>query len=138
MQCWSSWLNRRRERSTWRETTFPLPLPAETRYDISRVTHQNLSQIGGIVMRAMTSHRMQVLAVAGAMLIAGFFLGAAVKKYQVTGNVLEVSDTMIAVDKAGDRWELERNADTKVTGDLKVGAKVTAHYRMVATDVEVK
>jgi hypothetical protein len=81
---------------------------------------------------------MQVLAVAASMFIAGFFLSAAVKKYQVTGPVLEVNDKMIAVDKSGDRWELERNADTKVTGTLKVGAKVTVHYRMVATEVEVK
>ena len=90
-------------------------------------------------MRALlNSQRTQVLAVAAAMLIAGFFLGAATKKYQVTGPVLEVSDTSITVDKDGDKWELERNDQTKVKGDLKKGAKVTVQYRMVATDVEVK
>jgi hypothetical protein len=63
---------------------------------------------------------------------------AAVKTYQVTGPVLEVSDTMIAVQKGKDRWEIARDASTKVTGDLKVGAKVTIEYRMTATSVEVK
>lgn len=60
------------------------------------------------------------------------------KTYQVTGPVLEVSDTMIAVQKGKDRWEIQRDASTKVSGDLKVGAKVTIEYRMTATAVEVK
>jgi hypothetical protein len=63
---------------------------------------------------------------------------AATKTYQVTGPVLEVSDTMIAVQKGKDRWEIARDASTKVTGDLKVGEKVTIEYRMTATSVEVK
>jgi hypothetical protein len=65
-------------------------------------------------------------------------LVAAVKTYQVTGPVLEVSDTMIAVQKGKDRWEIARDASTKVTGDLKVGEKVTIEYRMTATAVDVK
>ncbi len=64
-------------------------------------------------------------------------LAAAVKTYQVTGPILEVSDTMIAVQKGKDRWEVARTPDTKVTGDLKVGSKVTIEYRMTATQVEV-
>jgi hypothetical protein len=63
---------------------------------------------------------------------------AAVKTYQVTGPVLEVTDDHITVQKGQDRWELARDASTKVTGDLKVGAKVTIEYRMTATSVEVK
>ena len=63
---------------------------------------------------------------------------ASVKTYQVTGPVLEVTDTMIAVKKGADRWEIARDKDTKVTGDLKVGAKVTIEYQMTATKVEVK
>jgi hypothetical protein len=65
------------------------------------------------------------------------FAGA-VKTYQVTGPVLEVTDDMIAVQKGKDRWEIAKSADTKVTGDLKVGSKVTIEYRMTATKVEVK
>jgi hypothetical protein len=60
------------------------------------------------------------------------------KTYQVTGPVLEVTDTMIAVQKGKDRWEIERTADTKVDGELKVGAKVTITYTMTAAKVEVK
>jgi hypothetical protein len=59
------------------------------------------------------------------------------KKYQVTGKVLEVTADYIAVDKAGDRWEIGRDANTKVTGTLKVGEKVTIEYQMSATRVEV-
>ena len=59
-------------------------------------------------------------------------------KYQVTGPVAEVSDTNIVVLKGTERFEVARNADTKVTGDLKVGAKVTIKYVMTAASVEVK
>jgi hypothetical protein len=63
---------------------------------------------------------------------------AAVKTYQVTGPVLEVTDSAIVVQKGKDRWELARDKDTEVTGDLKVGSKVTIEYRMTAAKVEVK
>ena len=63
---------------------------------------------------------------------AAFAAGA--KTYQVTGPVLEVTDSMIAVQKGKDRWEVNRDANTKVTGDLKVGEKVTVTYTMSATD----
>jgi hypothetical protein len=63
---------------------------------------------------------------------------AATKTYQVTGPVLEVNDSMIVVQKGTERWEIARDASTKVTGDLKVGAKVTIEYRMSAATVEVK
>jgi hypothetical protein len=73
-----------------------------------------------------------------ASLLAASNAVAAVKTYQVTGPVLEVNDTMIAVQKGKDRWEIARDANTKITGDLKVGSKVTIEYRMIATAVEVK
>ena len=60
------------------------------------------------------------------------------RNYQVTGPVLEVTDSTIVVQKGNDRWELARDKDTKVDGDLKVGDKVTIKYRMIATKVEVK
>jgi hypothetical protein len=72
------------------------------------------------------------------VLFSSLAFAAAVKTYQVTGPVLEVTDDMIAVKKGADRWEITRTADTKVTGDLKVGSKVTIEYRMVATKVDVK
>ena len=64
------------------------------------------------------------------------FAGA--KTYEVSGPVLEVNDSMIVVQKGKDRWELNRDANTKVTGDVKVGDKVHITYTMSATNVEVK
>ena len=63
---------------------------------------------------------------------------AAPKTYQVTGPVLELTGDMIVVKKGNDRWEIARDASTKVTGDLKVGATVTIQYRMAAAAVDVK
>lgn len=60
------------------------------------------------------------------------------KDYQVTGPVLDVTDSMIAVQKGKDRWELARNSSTKTAGEVKKGDKVTVHYTMTATDIEVK
>jgi hypothetical protein len=59
------------------------------------------------------------------------------KTYQVTGPVLELTADMIVVKKGSDRWEIARDATTKVTGDLKVGSKVTIQYRMTAATVDV-
>jgi len=58
--------------------------------------------------------------------------------YQVTGPVLEVTDSKIVVQKGKEKWEIARTPDTKVTGDLKVGAKVTVEYTMTAKSVEAK
>jgi hypothetical protein len=78
-------------------------------------------------------------AVCGAILLGAATLRAAdVKTYQVTGPVLEVTPTSIVVQKGEDKWEIARSKDTKITGDLKVGAKVTIYYRMIAAEVEVK
>jgi hypothetical protein len=75
---------------------------------------------------------------AGGLALSSTALAAGPKTYQVTGPVLEMNDSMIAVQKGKDRWEVARDSNTKVTGDLKVGAKVTITYTMSATDVEVK
>jgi hypothetical protein len=52
--------------------------------------------------------------------------------------VLEVTDASVTVQKGKEKWQLARNKDTKVTGDLKVGAKVTIMYTMTATSIEGK
>lgn len=77
--------------------------------------------------------------VAGMVFAAASAMAAPGKTYQVTGTVVELTDTKIVVEKGNkEKWALARAADTKVTGDLKVGAKVTAEYTMTATDVTVK
>jgi len=78
------------------------------------------------------------LLAAASLALSSALLAAGEKTYQVTGPVLEVTESMIAVQKGKDRWEIKRDSSTKVTGDLKVGEKVTITYTMTATDVEVK
>ena len=63
---------------------------------------------------------------------------AADKTYQVTGPIVAVNDTTITVEKGKEKWEIARTKDTKVTGDLKVGAKVTVYYTMTAASIEAK
>ncbi|HZM44567.1 MAG TPA: hypothetical protein VFC14_07025 [Burkholderiales bacterium] len=60
------------------------------------------------------------------------------KEYQVTGPVLDVTNDAITVEKDKEKWEIARTKDTKVTGDLKKGARVTVKYTMTAASVEVK
>ena len=71
-------------------------------------------------------------------LLPGAVFAATAKTYQVTGPVLEVSADMIVVQKGKDRWEIARDSSTKMSGDVKVGDKVTIEYRMTATSVEAK
>ena len=76
---------------------------------------------------------------AGVLLFtAAVALAAGPKTYQVTGPVLEMTGDVIVVQKGKDKWEIGRDAATKVTGDLKVGSKVTIEYIMKAATVEVK
>lgn len=80
--------------------------------------------------------------VAAALLLAASLVVAqnkAARSYQVTGPVLELTDTMIVVEKGRnkDRWEIARNKDTKSFAGLKVGDKVTVHYQMTAASIEV-
>ncbi len=79
--------------------------------------------------------RNTVLALALAAL-AGSAL-AAEKTYQVTGPVLEVRDDAVVVEKGKEKWEIARTPDTKVQGELKKGEKVTVHYKMTATSIDV-
>ena len=61
------------------------------------------------------------------------------KTYQATGPIVALTDDVITVDKGKEgNWEIARTKDTKVTGELKVGAKVTITYRMTAATIEVK
>lgn len=63
---------------------------------------------------------------------------AAPKTYQVSGPVLEVKDDIVVVQKGKEKWEIVRDKDTKLTGDIKVGSKVTITYTMKAATIDVK
>jgi hypothetical protein len=75
---------------------------------------------------------------AAVLLLASVAIAAGPKDYQVTGPVLDVSDDVITVQKGSEKWEIGRNKDTKINGDLKKGSKVTIQYKMTATTVDVK
>lgn len=72
------------------------------------------------------------------LLLFSSFALAGTKAYQVTGPVLEMKSDSVVVQKGSEKWEISLDKDTKVTGDLKVGSKVTINYTMKATAVEVK
>ena len=81
----------------------------------------------------------QIIAVVAAVLfIASVALAGAVSEYQVTGPVLEVKDDKIVVQKGKEKWEITKDKDTKIKGDMKVGSKVTVKYTMKATSIEAK
>ena len=84
-----------------------------------------------------------VVALCGAVALAADEAASVAKslkvdKYQVTGPVVEVTDTKIVIQKDDGKWEIAREAATKVTGELKVGEKVTVAYKMIAASIEVK
>lgn len=83
----------------------------------------------------MKTSKLLVLSIAALGFNSSAFAGAT---YQATGPVLEVSDIKIVIQKDKEKWEIARTADTKVTGDIKVGSKITVYYTMTAASVEVK
>jgi hypothetical protein len=86
----------------------------------------------------MSRMRMFVVALIAVVVIVSAVIAAQPKTYQVTGPVMKLTDDLIVVQKGKDLWELGRDANTKVTGTLAVGSKVTIEYRMIAATVEVK
>ena len=74
------------------------------------------------------------LALAAALFAAPAF-AAGPDAYQVTGVVKETNADSITVMKGKERFEIARGGDAT---DVKVGDKVTIHYKMTATKIEVK
>ena len=62
----------------------------------------------------------------------------AVDDFQVTGNVTEKTADSITVMKGKERFQIAIDKDTKMTGDAKVGGKVTIKYKMHASSIESK
>ena len=75
---------------------------------------------------------------AAVLLLTSVAMAAGPKDYQVTGPVLDVTDDVITVEKGKEKWEIGRDKNTKVSGELKKGSRVTVHYKMTATSVDVK
>ena len=79
-----------------------------------------------------------ILIVGILLLAVTFAFVQAAWAYQVTGPVLEVKDDSITIQKGSEKWKIAKDKNTKVTGDLKVGSKVTIEYTMSATKIDVK
>ncbi len=79
--------------------------------------------------------RVYLLAVVFVLVASIAFAG---KNYQFTGTVVEVKENAIVVDKNGEKFEMTKDAGTKIKGDVKIGAKVTVKYESRAAEIEVK
>ena len=79
-----------------------------------------------------------LLSLTVAITVPGAAQAEAPKTYQVTGPVLDVSDSTITVQKGKEKWQLARDKETKSAGDVKVGDKVTIEYTMSAKTIESK
>ncbi|MCM3875664.1 MAG: hypothetical protein NEA02_04520 [Thermoanaerobaculia bacterium] len=79
---------------------------------------------------------LRVLVPAAFLLFAA--TASAVDDFQVTGNVTEKTADSITVMKGKERFQIAINKDTKMTGDAKVGGKVTIKYKMHASSIEAK
>ena len=79
-----------------------------------------------------------LLSLIAAVALGGVAFAGSPSTYQVTGPITAVDDSMITVMKGKEKFEVARDSSTKVTGDLKVGEKVTIMYTMTAKEIEVK
>lgn len=80
----------------------------------------------------------KLLITASIVLFSATAAFAAPHSYQVTGQVLELTDKSIVVSKGKENWEIMRDSATKLPADVKVGSKVTIEYTMTALDVTDK
>jgi hypothetical protein len=76
--------------------------------------------------------------IATALILGSLSAFAGPKTYQVTGPIVEMNDSSITILKGKDKWEISKDASSKITGELKVGAKVTIEYTMAAKSIEAK
>ncbi len=78
-----------------------------------------------------------LLAFAAIAFMSSAAMAADVKSYQVTGPVLEVTDSTITVQKGSDKWQIARGS-AALPKDVKVGSKVTIQYTMTASAIDLK
>jgi hypothetical protein len=85
--------------------------------------------------RSMKTNTAFSLIVAISLALTG---GAFAAGYQIKGKVAKVGKSTFTVDTGTQKMEIARDANTKVKGDLAVGAEVTVKYMMHATSVDSK
>lgn len=57
---------------------------------------------------------------------------------RITGQVVEVRDDVIVVQKGKEKWEIARHPAAQIKGDIKKGARVTVDFRAIAANIEVR
>jgi hypothetical protein len=60
------------------------------------------------------------------------------KNYALDGTVTDIKENVFTIQKDNVKYEMTRDADAMVNGELKVGSKVTVIYKMTATKIVVK
>ena len=78
-----------------------------------------------------------LLAFATLALFSSAAMAADLKTYQVTGPVLEITDSTVTVQKGSEKWQIARGT-ASLPKDAKVGSKVTVQYTMTATAIDLK
>jgi hypothetical protein len=59
------------------------------------------------------------------------------KTYMISGTITDMKGDVFTIQKDNTKYEMSRDAEAKVNGDLKVGSKVTVVYKMTATTIVV-
>ncbi len=57
---------------------------------------------------------------------------------KATGELVKITAESVVIKKGKGEMVITRDPSTNVTGNLKVGEKVTVEYKMIATSVAVK
>src|SRR5947209_3409478 len=91
-----------------------------------------------VLRRTHPMNQKRLFALSALLLASVPALAAAAKTYQVTGPIDDFDEKTISVKKGSETWEMQRDTDLKVKGELKKGDKVTIKYHMIADDAEVK
>ncbi|MDH4134781.1 MAG: hypothetical protein OEV31_08310 [Gammaproteobacteria bacterium] len=74
---------------------------------------------------------------AAAPIAKGPVLGAT-RPIRITGQVIDVREDAIVVQKGKEKWEIARHPAAAIKGDLKKGARVTVDFRAIAAGIEVR
>jgi hypothetical protein len=82
--------------------------------------------------------RLSLLVLCVSLVLPSVGKGASAKTYQVTGPVVDVTPTVITVQKGDEKWEIARDPSAKDDAPVKVGDRVTIHYRMTVTSIDSK
>ncbi len=67
----------------------------------------------------------------------GPVLGAT-RPIRITGQVVDLREDTIVVQKGKEKWEIARHPAAQIKGDIKKGSRVTVDFRAIAANIEVR